>query len=106
MVASRDYGPALVSPTAARGENGVHVSPILDRVRICGCVEREAQAPLLEANDRRVVGDLESPPSSFGLAAPIGSIVRDLLLQSAEEAWWRRLLVLRIPPVGKIVDWH
>ena len=37
---------------------------------------------------------------------PIGSTVHDLLLQSGEEAWWRRLLVLRAPPVGKIADWH
>ena len=35
-----------------------------------------------------------------------GSTVRDLLLQSGEEAWWRRLLVLRVPPVEKITDWH
>ena len=52
----------------------------------------------------RAARDLGPPPSDFGLAAPIGSIVRDLLLQSWEEAWWRLLPVLLILPIGKITD--
>ena len=106
MVVSRDHGLVAVLSLVVWSENGTHAFPISDRTGVCGCVEREAQAPLPKVDGRRAVGDLESPPSGFGLAAPIGSTVRDLLLQSREEAWWRRLLVLHIPPVGKIADWH
>ena len=106
MVASHDHGLVVVSSLVIRSENGMHAFPILDRARICDCVERGAQAPLPEVDGWRVAGDLESPPSGFGLAVPIGSTIHDLLLRSGEEAWWRRLLVLRTPPVGKIADWH
>ena len=64
------------------------------------------QDPLSKVDGWRAAGDLGLPPSGFELVAPIGSIVRDLLLQSGEEAWWRRLLVLHVQPVGKITDWH
>ena len=106
MVASHDHSPIAVLSLTVRSENGMHAFSILDRAGICDCVERGAQAPLPKVDGWRAVGDLESPPSGFGLAAPIGSTVRDLLLQSGEEAWWRRLLVLHVPPVGKIADWH
>ena len=96
----------MVLSLVVRSENGMHAFPILDQARICGCVKRGAQAPLPKVDGWRATGDLESPPSGFGLAAPIGSTVHDLLLQSGEEAWWRRLLVLHVPPVGKIIDWH
>ena len=84
----------------------MHAFSILDRAEICSCVERGAQAPLPKVDGWQAAGDVESPPSGFGLSVPIGSIVRDLLLQSGEEAWWRHLLVLHAPPVWKIVDWH
>ena len=106
MVASHDHAPIAASSLIVRSKNGMHAFPILDRVGICDCVERGAQAPLPEVDGWRVVGDLESPSSSFGLAVPIGSTVHDLLLQSGEEAWWRRLPVLLVLPIGKIVDWH
>ena len=106
MVASHDHGPVVVLSLIVRSENGMHAFPISDRARIYGCVERGARAPLPKVDGWQAAGDLESPPSGFGLAAPIGSTVRDLLLQSGEEAWWRRLLVLHVPPVGKITDWH
>ena len=106
MVASHDHGPVAILSLVVRSENGMHAFSILDRARICGCVERGAQAPLPKVDGWRAAGDLESPPSGFGLAVPIGSTVRDLLLRSGEEAWWRRLLVLRAPPVEKIADWH
>ena len=106
MIASHDHGPVVVLSLAVRSENGMHAFSILDRVEIYGCVERGAQAPLPKVDGWRAARDLESPSSGFGLAVPIGSTICDLLLQSKEEAWWKRLLVLHIPPVGKIADWH
>ena len=104
MVASHDHGPIVVLSLIVQSENGMHAFPILGRAEIYGCVERGVQAPLPKVDGWRAVGDLKSPPSGFGLAAPIGSTVRDLLLQSGEEAWWRHLLVLHVPPIEKIVD--
>ena len=86
MVTSHDHGPVAILSLVVQSENGMHAFPILDQARICGCVERGAQAPLSEVNGWRVAGDLESPPSGFGLAVPIGSTVHDLLLQLGEEA--------------------
>ena len=79
---------------------------ILDRVETYGYVERGAQVPLPKVDGWRAVEDFEPPLSDFGLVAPIGSTVHDLLLQLREEAWWRLLLVLLILPIGKIADWH
>ena len=106
MVVSHDHGLVAILSLVVWSENGMHAFSILDRAGICGCVERGAQAPLPKVDGWRAAGDLGSPSSGFRLAAPIGSTVRDLLLQSGEEAWWRRLLVLHVPPVEKIADWH
>ena len=106
MVASHDHSPVVALSLVVQSENGMRTFSILGRAEIYGCVERGAQAPLPKVDGWRAAEDLGSPPSGFGLAAPIGSTVRDLLLQSGEEAWWRRLLVLHISPVEKIADWH
>ena len=78
--------------------------PILDRVGTCGYVERGAQVPLLKVEDRRAVGDFGPSLSGFGLVAPIGSTVHDLLLQSRKEAGWGLLPALRVLPAGKTAD--
>ena len=80
--------------------------PIFAWVGTCGCVERGAQVPLLRVEGRRAAGGSGPPLSGFGLVAPIGSTVRDLLLQSREEAGWGLLLVPRVLPSGKTADWH
>ena len=105
-VVSHERGLAVAPSLVAWSENGMHAFPISDRAGIYGYVERGAHAPLPKVDGWRAARDLESPPSGFGLAMPIGSTVRDLLLRSGEEAWWRHLLVLRAPPVRKITDWH
>ena len=79
---------------------------ILGQVGTCGYVERGAQVPLPKVDGWRAGGDLEPPLSDFGLVAPIGSTIHDLLLQSREEAWWRLLSVLLVLLIRKIVDWH
>ena len=106
VVASHDHSPVVVLSLVVRSENGMHAFSISDWAGIYGCVERGEQAPLPKVDGWRATEDLESPPSGFGLAAPIGSTVRDLLLQSGEEAWWRCLLVLLVLPAEKIADWH
>ena len=80
MVASHDHGFVVISSLIVRSENGMRAFSTLDRAGIYDCVERGAQAPLPEVDGWRVAGDLESSPSGFGLAAPIGSTVHDLLL--------------------------
>ena len=79
---------------------------ILDRVGTYGYVERGAQVPLLKVEGWQAAGDFGPSLSGFGLVAPIGSTVHDLLFQSREEAWWRLLPVLLVLPIEKIADWH
>ena len=104
MVASHDHAPVAASTLVVRSENEVSLFSIFDRVGTCGCVERGAQVPLLRVEGRRATGGFGPPLSGFGLVAPIGSTVRDLLLQSREEAGWGLLSVLRVLPTGKTVD--
>ena len=106
MVASHDHAPVAVSSLIVQSKNEMPAFPILGRVGTCGYVERGAQVPLPKVDGWRAVRDFESPLSDFGLVAPIGSTVHDLLLQSREEAWWRLLLVLLVLPIEKIADWH
>ena len=106
MVASHDHAPVAVSSLIVRRENEMPTFPILDRVGICGYVERGVQVPLLSVEGQRATGGFGPPLSGFGLVVPIGSTVHDLLLQSREEAGWGLLSVLRILPTGKTVDWH
>ena len=104
MVASHDHAPVAASSLVVWSENEVPLFPIFDRVETCGYVERGAQVPLLRVEGRRAAGGFGQPLSGFGLVAPIGSTVRDLLLQSREEAGWGLLLVLRVLPIGKTAD--
>ena len=106
MVASHDHAPVAASSLIVRRKNEVPLFPIFDRAGTCGYVERGAQVPLLRVEGRRAAGGFGPPLSGFGLVAPIGSTVRDLLLQSREEAGWGLLLVLRVLPTGKTADWH
>ena len=87
MVASHGHAPVAASSLIVRSENEVPAFSILDRVGTCGYVERGAQVPLLKVDGWRAVEDFEPSLSDFGLVAPIESTVRDLLLQSGEEAW-------------------
>ena len=104
MAISNVHDLVVILSLVVWSENGMHAFSILNQAGICGCVERGAQDPLSKVDGWRAAEDLESPSSSFGLAAPIGSTVHDLLLQSGEEAWWRCLPVLHVPPVEKIID--
>ena len=106
MVASHDHAPVVASSLVVWSESGMHAFSVLGRVGTYGYVERGAQVPLSKVDGWQVAGDLEPPLSDFGLVAPILSTVHDLLLQSGEEAWWRRLSVLLVLPVGKIAGWH
>ena len=106
MVTSHDHAPVAVSSLVVRSENEMPAFPILDRVGTCDYVERGAQVPLPKVDGWWAAGDFEPPLLDFGLVAPIGSTVHDLLLQSREEAWWRLLPVLLILQIGKIADWH
>ena len=106
MVTSHDHGPVAALLLVVWSENGMRAFSTFGQAGICGCAGRGAQAPLPKVAGWWAAGDLGLPPSGFGLAAPIGSTVHDLLLQSGEEAWWRHLLVLHVPPVEKIADWH
>ena len=106
MVASHDHVPVAASLLIVWSENEVPAFPILDQVRTCGYVERGAQVPLLKVEGQRAAGGFGPPLLDFGLVAPIGSTVRDLLLQSREEAGWGLLPVLCVLPTGKTADWH
>ena len=106
MVASHDHTPVVVSSLVVQSENEMPAFSILDQVETCSYVERGAQVPLPKVDGWRAAEDFEPPLSDFGLVAPIGSTVRDLLLQSREEAGWGLLPVLCILPTGKTADWH
>ena len=106
MVASHDHAPVAASSLVVRSKNEVPAFPILDRVGTCSYVERGAQVPLSKVDGWRAAKDFEPLLSDFGIVAPIGSTVHDLLLQSREETWWTLLPVLLVLPIGKITDWH
>ena len=86
MVASHDHAPVAVSSLVIQSENEMPAFPILDQVRTYGYVERGAQVPLSKVDGWWAARDFELPLSDFGLVAPIVSTIRDLLLQSGEEA--------------------
>ena len=80
MAASHDHAPVVVLSLVVQSESGMHAFSILDRVGTCGYVERGVHVPLSKVDGWRAVGDFEPPLSDFGLVAPIGSTVHDLLL--------------------------
>ena len=104
MVASHDHAPVAASSLVVRSKNEVPLFPIFDRAGTYGYVERGAQVPLLRVEGRWAARGFGPPLSGFGLVAPIGSTVRDLLLQSREEAGWGLLMVPRILPTEKTAD--
>ena len=104
MVASHDHAPVAASSLVVRSKNEVPLFSIFDRAGTCGYIERGVQVPLLRVEGRRAVGGFGPSLSGFGLVAPIGSTVRDLLLQSREEAGWGLLLVPRVLTTGKTAD--
>ena len=106
MVASHDHAPVVASSLVVQRKNEVPLFSIFDRARTYSYVERGAQVPLLRVEGRRATRGFGPPLSGFGLVAPIGETVGDLLLQSREEAVWGLLSVLHVLPTGKTADWH